>query len=89
MAPKMVNQLKLGSEVKRRQTTNGTKPVKKTLTSFSTKAMDSLDTKLRLLQNKNDLKAFELHERRIAQLLSKSQNLDRARWIAQDPYREH
>ena len=51
--------------------------------------MDSLDTKLRLLQNKNDLKAFELHERRIAQLLSKSQNLDRARWIAQDPYREH
>ena len=44
--------------------------------------MESLDTKLRLLQNANDLKAFKLHERRIARLYNKSQNLDRARWIA-------
>ena len=43
--------------------------------------MESLDTKLRLLQNANDLKAFKLHERRIARLYSQSQNLDRSRWL--------
>lgn len=41
--------------------------------------MDSLDTKLRLLQNANDLRAFKLHERRIAKLYTQSQNFDRAR----------
>ena len=51
--------------------------------------MKSLDTKLRLLQNANDLKAFKLHERRIARLYTQCQNLDRARWIAQNPHREH
>jgi len=50
---------------------------------------ESLDTKLRLLQNANDLKAFKLHERRIARLYTQCQNLDRARWIAQNPHREH
>lgn len=40
---------------------------------------ESLDTKLRLLQNANDLKAFKLHERRIARLYTQSQNLDRSR----------
>ena len=39
----------------------------------------TLDTKLRLLQNANDLKAFNLHERRIARLYTQSQNLDRSR----------
>ena len=51
--------------------------------------MDSLDTKLRLLQNRNDTQAFLLYERKIARLYSKCQNLDRARWIAQNPNREH
>jgi hypothetical protein len=48
--------------------------------------IDSLDTKLRLLQNANDLRAFKLHERRIAKLYSQCQNLDRTRWIAQNPH---
>jgi hypothetical protein len=39
----------------------------------------TLDTKRRLLQNANDLKAFKLHERRIARLYTQSQNLDRSR----------
>ena len=43
--------------------------------------MESLDTKLRLLQNKNDTQAFLLHERRIARLYTQSQNLDRSRWL--------
>jgi len=50
--------------------------------------MDSLDTKLRLLQNANDLRAFKLHERRIARLYTQCQNLTRSQWIAQDPHRE-
>lgn len=47
---------------------------------------ESLDTKLRLLQNANDLRAFKLHERRIAKLYTQSQNFDRTRWIAQNPH---
>jgi len=43
------------------------------------KQMKSLDTKRRLLQNANDLRAFKLHERRIARLYTQSQNLDRSR----------
>jgi hypothetical protein len=51
--------------------------------------MDSLDTKLRLLQNANDLRAFKLHERKIAKLYTKCQDLSRGRWIAQNPHWEH
>jgi len=48
--------------------------------------MESLDSKLRLLQNAYNLEAFILHERRIAKLYAESKNLDRARRIAQNPY---
>lgn len=42
------------------------------------------DTKLRLLQNGNDLKAWFAHERRIARLYSQCQNLERARRVRED-----
>ena len=42
---------------------------------------ESLDTKLRLLQNTNDFKAFKLHERKIARLFTQSENLNRSRWL--------
>jgi len=44
----------------------------------------STDTKLRLLQNGNELKAWFAHDRRIARLYSKRQNLERARRVRED-----
>lgn len=44
----------------------------------------STDTKLRLLQNGNDLKAWFAHEQRIQRLYTQCQNLERARRVRQD-----
>ena len=49
----------------------------------------TLDERLRIAQHQNDLNAFLFHERKIAKLHTKCQNLNRARWIAQNPHREH
>ena len=47
-------------------------------------ALYSTDTKLRLLQNGNDLKAWFAHEQRIQRLYTECQNLERARRVRQD-----
>ena len=51
--------------------------------------MESLDTKRRLLQNANDLRAFKLHEQRIAKLYTHAKISTETRWIAQNPHWEH